>query len=53
MEAMQIVRRNMLGPEEWIIDAYTISCFFSPRKCKDVGIWFVGEGLFPRREEVE
>ena len=42
--ALQIVRDNMLDPEDWIIDSYTISCFFELRECKDVGIWFVGGG---------
>ena len=52
MEALQIVRDNMLDPEEWITDSYTIACFFSPCKCKDIGIWFVGEGFCPHCEEI-
>ena len=53
MEVLQIVRDNMLDPEEFIIDKYTISCFFSMCECKDLGIWFVGQGLCDRCEEIE
>ena len=53
MEVLQIVRDNMLDPEEFIIDKYTISCFFSLCECKDLGIWFVGQGLCDRCEEIE
>ena len=53
MEALQIVRDNMIDPEEWIIDGYTISCFFSPCEHQEMGIWFVGEGMCPRCAEIE
>ena len=53
MEALQIVRDNMIDPEDWIIDSYTISCLFSPCECKEIGIWFVGEGMCRRCEEIE
>ena len=53
MEALQIVRDNMIDPDDWIIDGYTIAYFFSPCECKDMGIWFVGEGVCPRCEEIE
>ena len=53
MEALKIVRDNMLDPEECIINRYTIHIFFSPCECKDLGIWFVGDGLCDRCEEKE
>ena len=52
MEAMQIVRDNMIDPKDWIIDAYTIFCFFSPCECTEMGIWLVGDGMCPRCEEI-
>ena len=51
--ALQIVRDNMIDPDDWIIDSFTISSFFEPCECKDMGIWFVGEGMCPRCEEIE
>ena len=53
MEALKLVRDNMLDPEDWRIDGYTIACFFEPCECKDMGIWFVGEGLCDRCQEIE
>ena len=53
MEALQIVRQNMIDEDDWILQAYTITCFFEPCICKDMGIWFVGDGLCPRCEEIE
>ena len=53
MEALKLVRDNMLDPEDWRIDGYAIACFFDPCICKDMDIWFVGDGLCPRCEEIE
>ena len=51
MEALRVVLENIQPDDE--IDGYTISCFFSPCECKEMGIWFVGEGMRNRCEEVE
>ena len=53
MEALQIVRDNMIDPDDWIIDSFTISSFFVPCECKDMGICFVWDGMCPRCEEIE
>ena len=53
MEAMRIVRDNIQPDEDDKIHEYTISCFFSPCECKEMGIWFVGEGMYDRCEEIE
>ena len=53
MEAPKIVRDNMLDPEECIIDKYTISSFFSPCECKDLGLCFVRGALCDRCEEIQ
>jgi len=54
MEALKIVRDNMIDPEQdWIIDGYTISCFFCPGECKEMGYSIIGDGICPRCEEVE
>ena len=52
MEALQIVRENMLD-EDYMLDEYTISCFFWPCACKDMGFWSVGDGLCDRCQEIE
>ena len=52
-EALQIVRDNKLDHEDWIIDAYTIQCFFETSECKDLRIYFVEDGLCPRCQERE
>ena len=52
MEALKIVRDNMLD-EDYIIDKYTISCFFWPCECKDLGICFVRGALCDRCQEIE
>ena len=53
MEALQIVRDNMIDPDDWRIDAYTLACFFSPCVCKEMGIWYAGQGICERCEEIE
>ena len=49
--ALRIVRENIQPNER--IDDYTIFCFFCPLVCKEMGIWFVGEGLCTRCDEIE
>ena len=54
MEVLKIVRDNMIDPEQdWIIDGYTISCFFSPCECKEMGYSIVGDAICERCEEIE
>ena len=53
MEALRIVRDNMIDPDDWWIDKYTIACFFSPCECKELGICFVGDGMCEPCEEIE
>ena len=50
-EALRIVRDN-IQPDE-TIDDYTIFCYFAPCVCKEMGIWFVGEGMCTRCDEIE
>ena len=54
MEALKIVRENMLDPDQdWIIDAYTLFCFLSHCQCKEMGYSIIGDGICPRCEEIE
>ena len=54
MEALKIVRDNMIDPEQdWIIDGYTIFCFSCPCECKEMGYSIIGDGICRRCEEVE
>ena len=53
MEALQIVRDNMLDPDDWIIDRFTIDLYFSLCECKDLGLCFVRGGLCERCEEIQ
>ena len=53
MEALQIVRNNMLDPDQdWIIDTYTISLFFQSCECKEMGYSIIGDAICPRCEEI-
>ncbi len=51
--ALKIVRDNMIDPDDWIIDSFTISSFFEPCECKEMGIWHVGQGLCDRCADIE
>ena len=54
MEVLKIVRDNMLDPEQdWMIDGYTIFCFFCPCECKQMGYSIIGDVICTRCEEIE
>ncbi len=48
--ALRIVRDNIQPDER--LDDYTIFCYFAPCVCKEMGIWFVGEGMCTRCDEL-